>query len=266
MLFVMLQSNLSGPIVGSGSNCTGSKGSVTNCGGSGCHGGAGATTAVITVDSAGGVPVTQYVPGMSYTVTVTGALAGKTKYGFQFVSASGVAPSHMQAGTFSSLPTKVASHPSMGLNFIEHNNSIDAPLSKSFTWTAPASGVGDITMFLTVNATDGNGAADAADLSGNTSITLTEHTTSGVANVSNSNVISTYPNPVSNVLNIAVPNPYTGYAITVRDMNGRSIYSSVVAANATATSTINTSNWSSGTYVVAVESVLGTTTAKVVKM
>ena len=89
MVSAVLMSSSGGAANGGLGNRTGAKGSTANCSGSGCHGAAStATTATIRVDSAGGVEVTKYVPGMTYTVTVTGAHASNNRFGFQFATNS----------------------------------------------------------------------------------------------------------------------------------------------------------------------------------
>ncbi len=268
MAVVTLMSNGSGA-AGSGNSRTGADGSVANCGGSGCHGGAGATTATLRIDSVGGVQVTKYVPGMTYTVTVTGSHATNTKFGFQMAAVSGTGSSQVQAGTFATtLPASVAKRNITGIpfDFIEHSSIITGPLSKSFSWTAPATGVGTISMYLTVNAMNNTGGADAGDVSGNTSKTLAQHVaSSSVADLSDNISLSAYPNPVTNTLNIKAGNGYGNYTVTVFDMTGRNIAHSTLEANVTGIATINTSDWTSGLYNVVVANENSRETIQIVK-
>ena len=165
-------------------NCTGAKSSTTTCGGGGCHGGTSTnTTVAIAVDSTGNVPVINYVPGMTYTIKITGTNSSNlSKFGFQYVAVSGTGSSQLQAGTYSNLPSGVFSDPLNSLNFVEHGQTLTTATAGSynltFNWTAPAAGTGTVTMYCTLNAVDGNGQANSADKSNNTSISLNEIVTS----------------------------------------------------------------------------------------
>lgn len=260
MTGLMIMSNASGPAAGSAGNRTGAKGSTANCSTGGCHGTLTGVSGRIWVDSAG-TPVTQYTAGKTYNIKVVGQHASLTKWGFQFAAVSGTGSAQVQAGTFgTSLPAQVANRTLSGLNLIEQSStlSVVSPADsfvKSFTWTAPTSGVGDITLYLTVNAVNGNGSDGSGDGSTNVTKTLTLYTppASSVGNVANNISISAYPNPVmGGDLHLQLGNGFTTYNVTVFDMTGRSIYSSAVAPTVSGTATINTSNWVPGLYKVMV--------------
>ncbi len=267
MVATVLMSSSGGAANGGLGNRTGAKGSTANCSGGSCHGGvSAATTATIRVDSAGGVEVTKYVPGMTYTVTVTGAHTSNNRFGFQFAAVSGVGAAQLQAGTFSALPTSVASRTASGLNIIEQSTGITGPLSKSFSWTAPAAGLGNISLYLIVNATNASGGPDASDVTANTSKILTELVTSSVPVVTNNVAVTAFPNPVIGQLNVQVGNITGAYSVAVYDITGKSVSNtSVEAGNVAATTSFNTSNWAPGAYQVVVESEGNRTVQQVVK-
>ncbi len=256
MEYVTLSSNGSSPALGGAGHRTGAKLSPTTCGAIGCHGTGAGTTVTITVDSAGGVPTTRYVPGMAYTVKIHGTRGTTfTKFGFEFASVSGTGAAQMQAGTPGpTFPTSVASHTASGLSIVEHTAPIVGSAGSydvQFTWTAPATAVGNITMYTVLNSVSGEGAADNSDLSGNTSITLTPiAVTTSVAQVANNTGVTAYPNPVTNILNLQVEKAGT-YAVHVYDLNGRTIANEQMTINGTAS--INTSNWATGLYMVMLE-------------
>jgi hypothetical protein len=258
MGFIVLKSDSSGPAPSQG-NRTGAKGGVTTCSsGGGCHSGtAPAPTMAIRVDSTGGVPVTQYTAGKTYTVTVMGKHASNRKFGFQFATVSGTGSAQVNAGTFAGVTGGIAVHTAAGLNIVEHTGTIAAvspadSFTKSFTWTAPATGVGTITMYLTVNAVNGNGSDDAGDISANMSKTLTLYTPVSVVNVAPAATIKAFPNPVVNNLNIQVGNAYSNYSVSVYDITGRNIMNTTIDANVTGSASFNTSSWAPGMYQVAV--------------
>lgn len=265
MGYVVLSSNAGGPAAGTGGNCTGADGSDVGCGG--CHGGAsGAPTRTIRVDTAGGIEVTKYTPGKTYTVTVTGSHASLSEFGFQFAAVSGTGSSQVNAGTLSSFPTQVALHTSGGINIVEHTSSINgmgtpATMTKSFTWTAPATAVGNITMYLSVNAVNGDGNT-GGDISGNVNKVLTAYTVpSTVADVANEISINAFPNPATNVLNIQATNIFGSYNVQAFDFMGRSVMNTDV----TGIATISTANWAAGVYNVVVTGETGRKTIQVVK-
>ncbi len=256
MASIILQSNLSGPANGTGGNRTGAKASTANCSSGGCHGTTAGADARIWIDSAG-TPVSQYTAGKTYNVKVVGSHATLSKFGFQFAAVSGTGASQVQAGTFAGIPSSVASHTNSGLTLIEQTTQISkvSPADsfvKSFTWTAPATGVGTITLYLTVNAVDGDGNISAGDGSDNATKTLTLYTPVSVKNIAATASVKAFPNPVADQLNIQVGNAYTNYSIAVFDITGRNILNTTLDANATGSASINTSSWVPGMYKVVV--------------
>ncbi len=269
LAYVVMSSNSGGPAA-AGANYTGAKGSVGSC--SGCHTGSTAPTMSIRVDSVGGVQVTKYVAGMTYTVTVTGTHTINTKFGFQYAAVTGVGAAQVQAGTFgTSLPAQTAKRTVSSISIIEQTSAItgttsggSTTFSKSFTWTAPAAGAGDVKMYLTVNAVNGNGNDDGSDHSANTIVTLPMRpATTAVAEIANKIGLNAYPNPTSTILNIetAGNGNYTAHVI---DMAGRIVnITNLTATNGAAS--INTASWTPGTYRVVVSGNGTSETATVVK-
>jgi type IX secretion system substrate protein len=264
--YLVFSSESGGPATSLGGNRTGSQGSTTTCGtvGAGCHGGTGAaTTVTITVDSATTHPVTHYVPGQTYTINITGTNSSSyAKFGFEFSSVSGTGVSQIQAGTpvTSSLPTHVFADALSGLTIVEHGAALTAAVpgnyTISFQWTAPTTGVGNITLYATLNAVNGNAVADAADVSANTSVVLgQEAKPTSVATANSSVNVSAFPNPVSNVLNLKMDNAETGtYSIKAFSVDARCVAAENISVNGNSqTATINTSNWTPGMYMVDVE-------------
>ncbi|OJW82358.1 MAG: hypothetical protein BGO69_17375 [Bacteroidetes bacterium 46-16] len=257
--YLTLSSYKSGPGL-NGQNRTGAKNSTTNCGGGGCHGGNSANTVVtITVDSAGSIPVTSYVPGMSYTIVINGSnTSSLPNFGFQFAAVQGTGAGQSNAGTFGTpLPAGVR-HTTQAqsgiLDFIENKQSIISATagtySVSFPWTAPAPGTGNVTMYCTLNAVDGNGSENNADKSGNTSLVLTEQVPTAVTNAVKAIEVKAYPNPVVNELAVDVKNAEQGiYHLSVIDMNGRKMENMMVNVdNSNYHISLNTSAWARGTY------------------
>lgn len=258
--YAILTSESSGPALSGNIRC-GAKGNPNNCGGVGCHGGNGAGTTVhLTVDSVGGHPITSYAPGQTYSVTVSGNNASLTFFGFQFAAVKGSGASQTQAGTFSALPSQVGNHLFSGINFIEQTSAISAPsgtYTKTFSWTAPAAGTGNVTMYLTLNAVNGNGSADNGDISNAiTPMVLTEQVSHvALQSMPGSVSIRVYPNPAADILNVQSDNAANGnYSIQVFDITGRSFASQLVdVTSSSLNTTINTSTLATGRYFVVIE-------------
>ena len=276
IIYVSLSSYKSGPGL-NGENRSGAQNSTTTCGGGGCHGGTSANTSVtITVDSTGAVPVTSYVPGMTYTIVVNGSnTSSLPNFGFQFTAVKGTAAAQTNAGTFgATLPTGVrhtTAAQSGTLDFIENKQSIVAATAgtytASFTWTAPAAGTGNVTMYCTLNAVDGNGSENATDKSNNTSKVLTEQVPTSAASIDKTIAVKAYPNPTVNTLNIAISNVAQGtYHLSVVDLNGRKVESRMININSDNYAlALNTSTWAKGSYFVHITNGTGMRVIPVVK-
>ena len=253
-------------------NRTGAQGSTAGCAGSGCHTGTAPTSnALIYIDSAGGIPVTKYTPGKTYTIRVVGKHSANDEFGFQFAAVSGIGSSQVQAGTFgTSLPANVAKHTLSGLDLIEHTDHVAAvspadSFVRSFSWTAPATSVGNITLYLSVNAVNGNHMADPADVSSNSSKVLQPYTVpSTVSALEESVSLVVYPNPVKNSLNVTLNGQQGHYLLNVFDFWGRLVLKTNFE-NGQLPNMINTAQWKPGIYQVVVEGENGRVVNQVVK-
>ena len=223
------------------------------CGGAGCHATSSTNTAITVVvkEKSSGNTVTEYEAGVDYEVTVTGANASAAKYGYmaRFTDAS-----TMQAGTFSnpSSGSKVQLV-SGGVSVVEHSGSIAASsgsFTATFDWKAPTAGTGNVSIDVAVNAVNGNGIADVGDQWNTTSQTLTEKNTS-VGGVAKNSVVSVYPNPVHNVLNVDLKNNVSGtYELTVLNINGQTVETGTISTNGTSSLQFNTTDWKAGLYII----------------
>jgi len=255
--YILLTSESNGPAQ-VGYNRTGSKGNPNTCGALGCHGTGTGPTVTITLDS-NGTAVTHYKDGLTYKVKIHGSGTTNPKYGFQFCAVTGAGTSQVSAGTLNSTGTMNVI-PVSGISIIEHSLPFTAVTAgtydTSFTWKAPTTaGGGTITMYCTINAVNGNGTNDNGDVSGNTSITLAEISNVGVNTVLNNIAITTYPNPVNNILNVEMSGAEAGaYNIHVYDLRGKNMFTQSATVNTTAyQTTINSSNWAAGMYLLQIE-------------
>ncbi len=292
---LVLCSYHSGPALSHGWDCTGAETGLQNpagcSSGGGCH--ASAATAAITIDielDSAGIPVTKFVAGKSYTVKITGTNTGSTSlpgFGYQISCISGataqVTPTN--AGTWGTPPaTSQFAAPQSGnfvLNIIEQSNTT-APTTgtgttgttyqKIIPWTAPATGMDTVSFWVALNAVNGDTRADAGDLwNVNHAMYIVEDTAvvhpNGIATVSVNNGFTVYPNPVNEVLNLQFDNAQSdNYTISVYNVNGQMVASEKVNLNtASAATSINTSAWEPGVYIVSLQAGSTQQLVKVVK-
>ena len=224
MCGIVLCSYEHGPAYEGGINRTGSQGGAANCMGSGCHG-ANTPTTIVDVkvyNSAGGI-ITQYQPGVTYTVAITGvntAASLLTEFGFQV---SAVLSNAAQAGSFtiaSGADLRVTSLG--GLQIVEHKHALEDSVTNyfvaRFSWTAPAAGSGDVKFYGILNPigesghklTDDEDDEDEISLP-NTApvITLIEGNgyTNAVATTNSEKGFVLYPNPCKDALNVVTTAP-----------------------------------------------------------
>ena len=245
---IILSSNKGGPGINSQWDGTGAEtglGNVAGCSYSGgCHSPI-ATSGIavaIELDSAG-VATTHYTGGMSYTVKLIGTNNTSNilpAYGFQISSIKGtsslVTPTN--AGSWTT-PYPANTHNAAPLangfvvGMVEHSSVLSLSsgsggngtiYSKTFTWTAPISGSGTVSIWAVINAVNNNTQADGGDLWNTNHTVISEwgNLSSGISSVeANQFSITVFPNPASTFLNLNYTLSESGkVAIQLFDMEG----------------------------------------------
>lgn len=127
----------------------------TNC--TQCHAGTvqNGTSENVLVVSQGGNPVSNYVPGQQYTVTLT-MVSNPTKRGFQ---ATALTSANAMAGSFTGVAgnTSINGTTKKYANHTSTSNTSAAAPAWNWTWTAPALGTGNVTFYVATNKTNNNG-------------------------------------------------------------------------------------------------------------
>lgn len=126
-------------------------GSCTSCHSGAVQSGTGFQTVVLT--NAAGTMVTSYNPGEIYTVTV-GMLTTNAKNGFEIVA---LTPSNTAAGSVavtSATTTKTVTFG--GKTRITQKTGGTSLNNWSYSWTAPATNVGNVTFYLGTNVSNSN--------------------------------------------------------------------------------------------------------------
>lgn len=176
---------------------TGSPGDGSSCAQIGCHAGGPAVsneTIAITSD----VPPSGYVPGATYSFSLTATKPAGEKFGFQLAAQNqnGSPLGTLIAGTGSQL---------VGAgNYLTHTFAGTTGAGSrtwDFEWTAPESGTGEVTFYAAVNFTNNNNTT-SGDVITTESISVNESTV-GISEALQERV-SIYPNPVVDVLTIAM--------------------------------------------------------------
>ena len=139
---------------------TGSPGDGHTC--TSCHGGsASAVTGFLTTD----VPASGYVPGTTYTITVSFSGSGGKGFEVSPQDASGTLLGTLIAGTGSKL---VGSG-----KYCTHNaKKTSSPATWTFTWTAPAAGTGDVTFYGAFAITEGTTRKETVTVTENSPLAL----------------------------------------------------------------------------------------------
>lgn len=277
-------------------DCTGAeKTNLKGCsnGGPGCH----ATNAQslinlsITIDSMG-VPTNRYLPGMTYQVTLKGI--NKTNdslpfFGFQLACIVGDTSSNnaINAGVWDTivLPNKTQlTHSSPGLyniDILEQTDRIIATsgngkkgttYSKSFQWTAPSSGIGNVSFFAVLNAIN-NDSRMGGDYWNTYQKTLIEASPDTILNAINLDIsglksdiiIPTFFSDyiLINKLNSIQSN---GYDLKVIDLNGNVLISKKVNfSSVTMQEKINSEKLGHGLYFLTLQNEFELITKKILK-
>jgi hypothetical protein len=237
---------------------TGSPGEQT-CSQSNCHTGS-------TDNSMGGsVTLTstdlinwEYTPGQTYTLTATVTQQGRTLFGvgLEALLPSGANAGNLVAGTGTTIKTATVSGNSRRNIVHNMNAGLTANAhSFTFTWTAPATDVGPITIYYAGNATNNNGAKTgdyiytASQVVNSAGVSVAEQVDAGVA-------FSFYPNPASEniTLNYSLTES-TKVSYTIFDLTGKQVQSE--SANrfpGAQQQIIDINNLHAGTYLLSLNS------------
>jgi hypothetical protein len=205
---------------------TGSPGEQT-CSQSNCHTGS-------TDNSMGGsVNLTstdlinwEYTPGQTYTLTATVSQQGRSLFG---IGLEALLPSGANAGTLTpgtGTTTKNATIAGNSRKNIVHNMNAGATAnahSFTFTWTAPATDVGPITMYFAGNAANNNGTKTGdyvytgSQVVNSAGVSVSEQTIDAVT-------FSFYPNPASEniTLNYSLAES-SKVSYTIFDLTGKQV-------------------------------------------
>ena len=216
---------------------TGSPGEQT-CNQSSCHTG--------TVVNAGGGTLEltssnmtnwEYVPGQTYTFSVTVAEDGRGLFGvgLECLKSNGDNAGTLTPGLGSQIKLKTVSG-FQRRNIVHTENGGESPNEHTwtFTWTAPATDEGDLTIYAAGNATNGNGSANGDHIY-NISQVITPANQTAISELDKLNKdMALYPNPATDFVNmdfnLIYPGNVTVSVYTLTGLKVADIYSARHAA------------------------------------
>lgn len=217
------------------------------CNTSGCHVGAavnsGPGSVVITSD----IPVSGYVPGTTYQITVTVNSGGSNgvKYGFACSAAKHGTTTAVGGFATADNTTLIKSNG----NYIVHNTAVNGNGNTShafvFNWTAPANGTGSVTFYAAGNSANGNGN-ESGDQIYNSNITVDEAAGAGFTE-SILSAFNLFPNPASELVNVKVPDYLVNSQIRMVDITGKTIFNQQLTESIV---TIDINTFPAGIYVL----------------
>jgi len=228
---------------GGTANACGSPGEAGTCSrpANGCHG-SGATPAGVA-DNAGPGTLTfstvpalasnQYIPGTTYTVSVTLAQPGKKRMGFacEILDNSGSTNTHINNTAGSIVVTdhiNTRTWQSFGTGRLSINQDTNGgmganPYTFNFNWIAPAKGFGTVNVYLCGNVSDNNNLADSGDYVYSQHIVLTEGTATGIAGLNEGSLkLDAYPSPSNGRLTVSFNLPdAANTSVALYSINGQ---------------------------------------------
>lgn len=206
---------------GSPGGKTGSPGDGSDC--TSCHAGTAMNQEfwILSTD----LLLSGYVPGQTYDVFVSGFDENAEKFGFE-------ATAEDNAGN------KVGAFTAGMLGFTQTVNNNEAithtalgttPLADTgtvwfFQWTAPATNVGDITMYTAVNAADGMGGNSGDQI--HLSQFPFSYSTVGISENSNSASFNVFPVPSTGLININMLSEDLENKIDILNLTGQVVFQS----------------------------------------
>ena len=250
---------------GSPESASGSPFDGVTCTKSGCHTGtASAQDNMITSN----IPASGYIPGQTYTITVSITQAGISKFGFSISpqNASGTVLGSLVITNTAQTQLKNIVH-----NYVTHTSAGNAGSGSktwSFDWIAPAAGTGAVPFYASVNASNGNGNTSGDQIYTDV-YTVVEDITTQIQPNMNDVDFAVFPNPVEgNSVQVSFnANASSTSRIRVMSLNGTIV--NEINHNATSNgnqhAALSLENLAKGVYFVEVQNGLDTKMTRIIR-
>ena len=244
------------------SNYSGVNGGIT-CNTSGCHSGAAVNSGPGSVSISTDIPVSGYVGGNTYSVSVTVSAGGANgaKYGFS-ASATKEGTATFTGGFANADNTTLVKASG---NYIVHNstvngNGVNSSHTFTFDWTAPATGTGNVKFWAAGNSANGNNGS-SGDQIYNNSLLVNEAPGASITE-DIIDAFNLFPNPATDNVTLSTPSELMDGTLRVFDMGGKMVY----ASNLSDTNlNIDLNAFVQGMYIVEIEKNGKSYTARLIK-
>lgn len=236
---------------GAGSYYTGSPGDASTC--TDCHFGSILNGGTIVSD----IPGTGYAAGATYNFTASISGSSANNYGFE-VSPQDVAGNILGTLSNAGSGAKLIA----GSTFVTHSTpGTGTSKSWTFKWTAPAStsSVTSVTFYGAFLVGNNNNLDGNGDLTYNSSITYSLNPTAGINELTSTERISVYPNPVSEFVHFNTNEKIK--SVTIYNVEGKIVKQLVEIDN----NTINVKDLKEGHYTLNISTAKGNKISNFIK-
>lgn len=216
---------------GSPGGRSGSPGDGKTCIEASCHSG---TTIPVSNWISTNIPSAGYVPGQTYTITLTSSEPGRNKWGFEMSCENGAG---QNKGSFV-ITSPSETQEALAVNITHKSGGTAGTDGRTWTanWVAPSAGNGTLTFYAAINGSNSN-SSPSGDKIFTTSLEVIEFGTLGRRELSGVAKFSVFPNPTTGKITvdfgIAPPN---NVAITLHSLTGQIVLAPVLRSASNSTS------------------------------
>lgn len=192
---------------------TGSPGE-SSCNQSSCHTGTTVNTGGGTMElTSSNMTNWQYVPGQTYTFSINVTEAGRSLFGIglECLQSNGDNAGTLTPGTGSQIKTKtVSGFQRRNIVHTMNGGASSGAHTWTFTWTAPATNIGNVTVYAAGNASNNNGSENGDHIY-TLSQVITPASATAISELDKLNKnMSLYPNPAVDFVNMDFNLAYAG--------------------------------------------------------
>ena len=219
---------------------TGSPGDGSNC--TACHSGTAQTDTNISTN----IPASGYIPGNTYTITISATKSNISKFGFQLTAEGST---NTKVGTFAitdATQTKLiqdeVTHTGLGTGATAG--------SKTWTvdWTAPAAGTGSVTFYSAVNAANADGGT-GGDMILLSSLAVQEDLGNSISNQVKNPILQLFPSQSDDFIQLKSSN--TIHQVRIFALDGKEVFEQYSIGEKQLV--VDVQNFSKGIYLVHVQ-------------
>ena len=209
-----------------------------------------------------------YIPGATYnmSVTITASVGNPSGYGFQMLALTDADEQEVNTWANPSANAEIALAGNTGRTYVEHATT---STSNTFTmdWTAPESGLGDVTFYSCGNGVNRNNSSSGDGATCST-LTLTEAQSNSVVNL-NSDALQfeLSPNPATDQIQVTINTQLKDdFQLNILNMNGQLIRSQVWSSTTNDKVNLDVNELNAGMYFIQLTNASYSSTSKWIKL